>query len=43
LNPCTKIVQYKYSWNLRRKNNYLCIGSIISWMSNKKSIICAMA
>ena len=39
LNPCTKIVQYKYSWNLRRKNNYLCIGSIISWMSNKKSII----
>lgn len=19
LNPCTKIVQYKYSWNLRRK------------------------
>lgn len=39
INPSLRIVQAKYSWNLKHKTNYLCIGSIISWMANKRSII----
>lgn len=39
INPNLKFIQSKYSWNIRNKDNILCIGSIISWMTNSKSII----
>lgn len=39
MNPSKKVVQRTYSFNLRKKNDYLCIGSIITWMSTPNSII----
>lgn len=39
INPNKKVLIKKYTWNIRRKENILCIGSIISWMTDTKSII----
>lgn len=39
INPSLRIVQSKYSWNIRNKKDYLCIGSIISWMTTPRSVI----
>lgn len=39
INPSAKIIPYNYSFNIRNRNNYLCVGSIISWMTTPKSII----
>lgn len=39
INPHVVPIQYRYSWNLFHKDNYMCIGSIISWMTTRKSII----
>ena len=39
INPALKVVPYRYVWNLNHKINYLCIGSIVSWMSTETSII----
>lgn len=39
LSPNKKIINYSESWNIKNRENYLCIGSIISWMTTKSSII----
>lgn len=39
INPKAKVIQRKYSWFPNKKENFLCIGSIITWMTNKNSII----
>lgn len=39
INPSLRVVIKRYSWNLRKKNDILCIGSIISWMTGPRSII----
>lgn len=39
VNPCRKVLIKRYTWNIRRKYNLLCIGSIISWMTTSKSVI----
>ena len=37
--PEKKIIIKKYSYNIRKKEDILCIGSIITWMTTPKSII----
>ena len=39
INPSLNVVVKKYSWNLKNVSDYLCIGSIITWMTGEKSII----
>ncbi len=39
INPSLNIIQKKYTWGLNDKQDYLCIGSIITWMTTKRSII----
>lgn len=39
INPNIKFIPSVYTWNIKKKNNVLVIGSIISWMTNSKSII----
>lgn len=39
INPRLKVAINRYSFNIFKKNDYLCIGSIISWMTGPKSII----
>lgn len=39
VNPVYKFIPNKYSWNIKNRDNILCIGSIISWMTNSKSVI----
>lgn len=37
--PNRKFIVKKYTWNLFGKDDVLCIGSIISWMTTSKSVI----
>ena len=39
INPGLKTMVKRYSFNIRNYDDYLCIGSIISWMTSPKSII----
>src|SRR5690606_24326373 len=39
INPSIHVIQRKYSFNIKRKKDILCIGSIISWMSTPNSVI----
>lgn len=39
INPNLIVIPYRYSWNIFRDNDYLCIGSIISWLTTPNSII----
>lgn len=39
INPKLKTVINRYSFNIRNYDDYLCIGSIISWMTSSKSVI----
>lgn len=39
INPSGKVIQRKYSFNIKRKKDILCIGSIITWMTTPRSII----
>lgn len=39
INPKLKTITKRYSFNVRGYDDYLCIGSIISWMTSSKSII----
>lgn len=39
LSPKSRFIISKYSWNIKSKRNYLCIGSIITWMTDSKSVI----
>ena len=34
-----KIINYSESWNLKKRNNILCIGSIITWMTTNSSVV----
>lgn len=37
--PNSCFLKASESWNLKQKNEYLCVGSIISWMTTNSSII----
>lgn len=39
INPKVQIIPYQYSFNIFNRINYLCVGSIITWLTNKNSII----
>lgn len=39
INPDLKYIIHRYTFNFYRKEDYLCIGSIISWMTHSNSII----
>ena len=39
VNPQNRYVPRKYTWNVFKKDDVLCIGSIITWMTTQKSII----
>lgn len=39
INPKLNTITNRYSFNIRNYDDYLCIGSIISWMTSSKSII----
>lgn len=39
INPQKKYIINRYTWNIFKKNDFLCIGSIITWMTTPKSII----
>lgn len=39
INPDIKFIVNRYTWNIFKKDDYLCIGSIITWMTTPKSII----
>ena len=39
INPDQHFIVNRYSWNIKKKDNILCIGSIISWMTTHNSII----
>ena len=39
INPHIDILPYKYTFNIFGRDNYLCVGSIISWLTTPKSII----
>ncbi len=39
INPNRKYIIKRYSWNIYGKENFLCIGSIITWMTTRKSTI----
>lgn len=39
INPHKKFIIRRYTWNLYGKEDYLGIGSIITWMTTSKSII----
>ena len=39
INPDRKFIISRYTWNLFKHDNFLCIGSIITWMTTPNSII----
>lgn len=39
INPSIRIIQRKYSFNIKKRKDVLCIGSIISWMTTPNSVI----
>lgn len=39
INPSKKFVVNRYTWNIRKSDDILCIGSIITWMTTPRSII----
>lgn len=39
INPKAKILHYQYTFNLLGRKNYLCVGSIITWLTRPDSII----
>ena len=39
VNPQRKYIVNRYTWNLFRRDDVLCIGSIINWMTSPNSII----
>lgn len=39
INSHLNIIPLRYSWNILNRENVLCIGSIISWLTNNNSII----
>ncbi len=39
ISPSTKIITNRYTYNFRKREDYLCIGSIITWMTTSRSII----
>lgn len=39
INPHYRFIPRKYTWNIYKKDDVLCIGSIITWMTTPKSII----
>lgn len=39
INPSKRVIIKRYSWNLKKKEDYLCVGSIITWMTTPNSII----
>lgn len=39
INPNRKYIIKRYSWNIYKKEDILCIGSIITWMTTKHSTI----
>lgn len=39
ISPSRKYVIRKYTWNIYKRDDLLCIGSIVSWMTSPKSII----
>lgn len=39
INPTKRLLVRHYSWNIKKKDDILCIGSIISWMTTPSSII----
>ena len=39
INPHYKYIVRRYTWNVFKKNDTLCIGSIITWMTSPKSTI----
>lgn len=39
INPDNKYIIRKYSWNVFKHEDVLCIGSIITWMTTPKSVI----
>lgn len=39
INPSLKAIPRLYSFNFRRKKDYVCIGSIITWMTTPRSVI----
>lgn len=39
INPKVNIIPYQYAFNIFKKSNFLCVGSIITWLTNPNSII----
>ena len=39
INPSRKVIVRRYSWNINKHDDYLCIGSIITWMTTPRSVI----
>jgi pyruvyltransferase len=39
ISPEKKVIVKRYTWNIRGREDYLCIGSIITWMTSKRSVI----
>ena len=39
INPYTKVIIRKYSYNIRKKDDIACVGSIITWMTTPQTII----
>lgn len=39
INPGIKFIPRCYTWNVRKKDDVLCIGSIITWMTTPRSVI----
>lgn len=39
LSKSKKVINYSESWNIKKRENYLCVGSIITWMTTDSSII----
>lgn len=39
INPKLNVIPQKYIWDFHTRINYLCIGSIVSWMTSPRSVI----
>lgn len=39
INPSKRYIINRYTWNIRKCDDILCIGSIITWMTTPRSII----
>lgn len=39
INPNKKYIIHRYTWNVFKREDIMCVGSIITWMTTSKSII----